>query len=110
MVFSLALLAASMALALSPPGMSASAWYQSPISPISPVSTLPSQSPTGPSTPVDSTPMPAPEAASPSGTVQTGSGGNSTAVLVVGGIVLAGLIVGASILLIRGQPPDEPTA
>ncbi len=107
MWFFLALLAASVALVLSPPGTGVWAWYQSPVSPVSPVPPRPSPSPTAPPTVVANTPTPVPETPYPAGTSQTASR-NSTALLVAGGIVLAGLIAGAVVLLIRGQPPDEP--
>jgi len=109
MLFFLALLAASMAWVLSPPGTGVWAWYQSPVSPVSPASPLPSPSPTAPPAVVASPPTPVPETPYPVGTSQTVSS-NSTAMLMAGGIVLAGLIAGAVVLLIRGQPPDEPVS
>jgi hypothetical protein len=107
MLFFLALLAVSVAWVLSPPGTGVWAWYQSPVSPVSPASPLPSPSPAAPPTVVASPPPPVPETPYPAGTAQTASR-NSTALLVAGGIVLVGLIAGAVVLLIRGQPPDEP--
>jgi hypothetical protein len=99
----LALLALSVALGLSLPGMNAWAWHQSPVSPVSPVSPTPTQPL---QTPVTITPVPSPGNSPASDTSQIpGSGG--TATLVVGGIVLVGLILGAVVLLMRGQPSDE---
>lgn len=101
-LFVMALLAISVAFVLSPPGMSAWAWYQSPVSPVSPVSTQLSQTPTSSPT------VPAiPETPSSLETQPPPSSGSASAMLVAGGIVLAGLVAGAVVLLIRGQPPDE---
>ena len=96
-LISLAVLAVSLASVLSLPGSSAWAAYQSPISPpssISPPAIGGAPTPAGAFTPA---PVP-----------QTAGGGNGAAPLVAGGIVLAGLIVGAVVLLVRGQPPDDP--
>jgi len=102
----LAVLAVSLASVLSLPSSSAWAAYQSPVfspSAISPLTPRPPvASPTAAagraSTPAAAlSPVPVPQTA-----------GNGTALLVAGGIVLAGLIVGAVVLLVRGQPPDEP--
>jgi hypothetical protein len=102
-LLALALLAVSLAFGLSLPGMNARAWQQSPVSPVSPVSSTPTQPL---QTPVTITPTPSPEISPASDTSQIpGSGG--TATLVVGGIVLVGLILGAGVLLMRGQPSDE---
>jgi len=107
-LISLAVLAVSLASALTLPGSSAWAAYQSPISPPSSISPLPPQPPAvSPTAAVGSAPTP--EAAfSPAPVPQTAGGGDGTAPLVAGGIVLAGLIVGAVVLLVRGQPPNEP--
>ena len=97
-LISLAVLAVSLASVLSLPGSSAWAAYQSPISP-----------PSSTSTPVVVGGAPTPAGAfTPAPVPQTAGGGNGTASLVAGGIVLAGLIVGAVVVLVRGQPPDEP--
>jgi hypothetical protein len=96
-LISLAVLAMSLASVLSLPGPSVWAAYQSPISPLSPT---PPPTVGGSPTPVGAfTPVPVP---------QTAGDGNGPAPLVAGGSVLAGLIVGAVVLLVRGQPPDDP--
>jgi hypothetical protein len=104
MLFAIALLAISVAVMLSPSGLSAWASYQSPVSPVSPVSpalTPPAQraepSPTVPAV----TSSPTLEAQ------QTQDSGPRTAILVAGGIVLIGLIAGATVLLMRGQSQEE---
>jgi hypothetical protein len=95
----LAVLAVSLAFILSLPGPSAWAAYQSPVSPLSPILPLPTQPSIASQTAiVGGAPTPVPQ---PTG------GGDSTAPLVAGGIVLVGLIVGVAVLLMRGQPPDE---
>ena len=107
-LISLAVLAVSLASVLSLPGPSAWAAYQSPVlspSAISPLTPRPPAAP--PTAAAGSAPTPA-AAPSPAPAPQTAGGGNGTASLVAGGIVLAGLIVGAVVLLVRGQPPDEP--
>lgn len=93
----MALLAMSLALILSPSGMRAWAWYQSPLSPVSLPPTQALQAPTLPAV----TPTSVPEPSSNTGTGRVG--------LIAGGVILAGLLVGAAALLQRGQPPDEPT-
>jgi hypothetical protein len=104
----LAVLAVSLAFVLSLPGFSAWAAYQSPISPPSAISPLPSQpSVASPTAAVGGAPTPA-AGSSPAPAPQTTGGGDGTTPLVAGGIVLAGLIVGAVVLLMRGQPPNEP--
>ena len=100
---SLAALAVGLAWVLSSPGSGAWAAYQSPISPPSPSSPLAPQP-----TPIVSPTAVVAGALSPASASQTAGGGSGTAMLVAGGIVLAGLIVGAVVLLVRGQPPDEP--
>ncbi len=97
----LAVLAVSLASLLALPGSGAWAAYQSPVSP--PSTILPSSSQPSVATPTAAvggafTPVPA---------AQTTGGGDSTAPLVAGGIILAGLIVGAAVLLMRGQPSNE---
>ena len=104
----LAVLAVSLASVLSLPGSSAWAAYQSPVSPPSSISPLPSQSSVAsPTAAAGGAPTSAAEF-SPAPVPQTTGGGDGTAPLVAGGIVLAGLIVGAVVLLVRGQPPNEP--
>ena len=99
-LISLAVLAARLASALSLPDSSAWAAYQSPISPLLPISPSSPQLPAAPPTAAaGSAPAPAPQPA---------GGGGGTAPLVAGGIVLAGLIAGAVVLLVRGQPSGEP--
>jgi hypothetical protein len=99
----LAVLAIGLASILSLPGSGAWAAQLSPISPPSSSSPSSSQpSVASPTAAVGSAPAPA----VPSAEQATGGGG--TASLVAGGIVLAGLIVGAVVLLVRGQPSDEP--
>jgi hypothetical protein len=93
----MALLAMSLASALSPPGMRAWAWHQSPLSPVSLPTTQALQTPTLPAVTPTSVPEPLPN---------TGSGRVG---LMAGGIILAGLLVGAAAWLWRGQPPDKPT-
>lgn len=103
------LLAISVAFVLSPPGASVWAWYQSPVSPIftvSPVLTQPPPTTARPPVVVTITPTEIPSALE---TQPPQSSGRSVATLVVGGIVLVGLVVGAVVLLMRGQPPDEST-
>ncbi len=104
----LAVLAVSLASVLSLPGFSAWAAYQSPVSPLSPVPPTPPQPPVAsPTAAVGNTPtLAAPP--SPASVPQTTSGGGDTAPLVAGGIVMAGLIVGVIVFLVRGQPPNEP--
>jgi hypothetical protein len=112
MLFVMALLAMSVAFVLSPPGMNAGARYQSPGSPVSPLSPLPTQSlqpPTRSPTLLAITPTPAPGTPSPANTQPSQGSGRGTLTLVMGGIVLLGLIVGAVVLLVRGQPDDEST-
>jgi hypothetical protein len=112
MLFVMALLAMSVAFVLSPPGQSAWAWYQSSGSPVSPLSPVPTQSlqpPTRSPTVLVTTPTPVPGPPLPSDIQPSQSSGRGAATLVVGGIVLVGLIVGAVVLLARGQPGDEST-
>jgi hypothetical protein len=112
MLFVMALLAISVTVVLSSPGMSAWARYQSPGSPVSPLSPLPTQSlqpPTRSPTVLAITPMPIPGTPLPSDTQPPQSNARGAATLVVGGIVLVGLIVGAVVLLVRGQPGHEST-
>jgi hypothetical protein len=97
----LAVLAIGLASILSLPGSGAWAAQLSPISPPSSSSPSSSQpSVAAPTAAVGSAPAPAVSSA------EQATGG--TASLVAGGIVLAGLIVGAVVLLVRGQPSDEP--
>lgn len=102
----IALAAVGVALWLSPPELNVRAWHQSPVSPVSPLPTQPAPLPTpSPTLPVISpTPAPAIEDQPAQGNER------STALLVAGGIVLAGLIVGAVVLLVRGQPPEDVTS
>jgi len=101
-----ALIATGIAFSLAPPGADAWAWYQSPVSPVSP---LPAQTDqpaiASPTIPVI-TPTPALEPQAASDELPK-SRERSTALLVAGGIVLAGLIVGAAVMLVRGQPNEE---
>ncbi len=112
-LLALALLAASVSLVLSPPGMDVWAWYQSPVSPVPTQPAQPTQTPAGSPTVPAVIPTLSPEisptfeAAQTPDTSQTPGRSGGTAMLVVGLIVLAGLIVGAVVLLTRGQPPDE---
>jgi hypothetical protein len=88
------------------------AWYQSSGSPVSPLSPVPTQSlqpPTRSPTVLVTTPTPVPGPPLPSDIQPSQSSGRGAATLVVGGIVLVGLIVGAVVLLVRGQPGDEST-
>ncbi|UCC88747.1 MAG: hypothetical protein JSV81_05420 [Anaerolineales bacterium] len=103
----MALLALSTAFLLSPPGTSVWARFQSPVSPVSPLPSQPAQALTpSPSIP-GITPTPASEALAPPETRPSQTGGDNTAMLVAGGIVLIGLVAGAVVLLMRGQPSDE---
>lgn len=96
----MALMATGVAFFLWLPGMSVWAGHQSPTSPVSPVPTQTDQPPTSsPTTPLI-TPTPGAETPAPSPPLQ--GGGRGTALLVAGGIVLAGLIVGAVVLLLEG--------
>ncbi len=107
-LISLAVLAVSLAFVLSSPGSNAWAAYQSPVSPPSSIPTSTSQPPVAsPTAAAGSVPAPA-AALSPAPVPQAAGSSNGTASLVAGGIVLAGLIVGAVVVLVRGQPPDEP--
>jgi hypothetical protein len=108
----MALLAMGVAFVLSPPGISAWAAYQrsgSPVSPLSPVPTQSLQSPTRSPTIPAITLAPVSEAPSPVGTQPSQSSGRGAVTLVMGGIILVGLIVGAVVLLVRGQPGDDST-
>jgi hypothetical protein len=108
----MAVLALSMAFVLSPPEIGAWAWHQSPgspVSPVSPVSTQPDQLLTPSSTVQVITPTSIPETPVPLDAQPPQSSDRGTALLVAGGIVLVGLIAGAVVLLMRGQPPDEST-
>ncbi len=107
-VLVMALLAMCVALMLSRPGMNVWAWDQSPVSPVSPVLTQPSQTLTASPTVPAIIQTSASETPFPLGTqpLQSGSRG-STAMLVAGGIVLIGLVAGAMVLLMRGEPSDE---
>jgi hypothetical protein len=102
-LLAMALMAMSVAFLFSPPGRSVWAWQGSPVSPVSPMATetqeLPSPTPTAQVIAPTATPEPPapPDAESPQG----------TALPVAGGIVLVGLIAGAAVLLIRGQPSEE---
>ncbi|MEJ2560296.1 MAG: hypothetical protein P8186_29590 [Anaerolineae bacterium] len=112
-LFIMALLAMGVAFVLSPPGMSAWAGYQAPGSPVSPLSPVPTQSlqsPTRSPTILAITPTSLPETPSPAATQPSQSSGRGTLTLVMGGIVLLGLIVGAVVLLVRGQPGDDSTS
>ena len=103
----MALLALIVALMLSPPRLSAWAWYQSPVSPVSPVLTQPAQAPTSSPAVPAITPTPVTETLIPSDTQLPETRGRGTATVVAGGIVLIGLVVGAVVLLVRGQAPEE---
>ncbi len=108
----MALLAMGVAFVLSPPGMSARAGYQwsgSPVSPLSPVPTQSLQSPTSSPTIPATTPTSVPETPTPANTQPSQSSGRGATALVLGGIILAGLIVGAVVLLVRGQPGNDST-
>jgi hypothetical protein len=108
----MALLAMGVAFVLSPPGMSTWAGYQwsgSPVSPLSPVPTQSLQSPTRSPTIPAITPTSVPETPSSTDTQPSQSSGRGAVTLVVGGIILVGLIVGAVVLLVRGQPGDDST-
>ncbi len=95
----MALVATGVALFLSLPGMSVWAGHL-PTSPVSPVPTQTDQPPTpSPTIPVN-TPTPNAETPAPSQSLQGSERG--TALLVAGGILLAGLIVGAVVLLLEG--------
>jgi hypothetical protein len=95
----MALVAMGVALFLSLPGMSVWAGHP-PNSPVSPVPTQTAPPPTpSPTVPVN-TPTPSAETPAPSQPLQGSERG--TALLVVGGILLAGLIVGAVVLLLEG--------
>jgi len=90
------LMATGISFFLSLPGMSVWAWHQSPISPVPPEPTQADQPPTlSPTAPVI-TSTPAAESQVPK------SSERGTALLVAGGIVLAGLIVGVAVLLLEG--------
>jgi hypothetical protein len=105
----IALAATGFAVSLSLPGMNAWAWHQSPLSPVSPVTTQPDQVPT---------PSPTAPVITPTSTLEPtayrddqlfpGSEGD-TGLLVAGGIVLTGLIAGVVVLLTRGQASDGST-
>jgi len=94
------LVAMGIAFLLSLPGVSVWAWHQSPVFPVSPEPTQTDQSPTlSPTAPViTSTPAAEPAADSQ----KPNSSERGTALLVAGGIVLAGLIVGVAVLLLEG--------
>lgn len=106
LLVAMTLLAMGVAFVLSSPKMGVQAWYQSPgspLSPVSPVLTTPARTPTV----LDITPTSTSELPVPLDTQSSPGTSGATATLVVGGIVLVGLIVGAALLLMRGQPPDE---
>lgn len=110
LLVAMALLAMGVAFVLSSPEMGVQARYQSPgspLSPVSPVLTQPLQTPARTPTILDITPTPTSELPGPLDTGSSPGTGLATATLVVGGIVLVGLIVGAALLLMRGQPRDE---
>lgn len=94
-----ALLALGVALMLSPAEGQAWARHQSPVSPPLLTPTQPSQAATA-SIQISPEPISSEEAQPPQ------AAGRAT--LIAGGIILAGLLVGAATLLRRGQPPDEP--
>lgn len=96
----MALVATGVAFFLWLPGMSVWAGYQSPISPVSPV---PTQTDI-PHTPSPAVPIvtPTPSAVTPAASQPIQDGEWSRALLVAGGIVLAGLIVGAAVFLLEG--------
>ncbi len=105
----MALVATGVALLLSPSAMRVLARHQSPVSPMPPLPTETQQPPTpSPTAPVI-TPTPGPETPVPADDQLPQISERGTSLLVAGGIVLAGLIVGAVFLLVRGQPPDEAT-
>jgi hypothetical protein len=101
----MALLAMGLALMWSPSGMRAWAWYQSPLSPVSPPPTQALQAPKLPAI----TPTSVPEPPATLETETSANNGSGRVGLIAGGVILAGLLVGAAALLRRGQPPDEPT-
>ncbi|GAB4530613.1 MAG: hypothetical protein Kow0063_08970 [Anaerolineae bacterium] len=103
----IALLALGITVWLSPAGLDARAWYQSPLSPVSPLPTLPTQPPAPSPTAAVISPTPTPEM--PASAVE-GRPSRNTALLVAGGIVLAGLVAGAVVLLVRGQPAEDSTS
>ena len=103
------LVALGAAFLLSSPGAKVWAWNQSPISPVSPLPTQPAQLPTPSPTAQAITPTSIPETPVPVDDQPSQSSDRSRALLVAGGIVLAGLIVGAVVLLVRGQPSDGAT-
>jgi len=105
----MALVATWLALLLSPSATRVLARDQSPVSPMSPLPTQTQQPPTpSPTAPVIA-PTPSPETPAPADDQLPQISERGTALLVAGGIVLTGLIVGAVVLLVRGQPPDEAT-
>lgn len=105
----MALVATGLALLLSPSATRVLARHQSPVSPVSPLPTETQQPPKPTPTAPVNTPTPSPETPAPADNQLPQIGERSTALLVAGGIVLAGLIVGAVVLLLSGQPPDEAT-
>lgn len=104
-----ALLAISVALMLSPSKMSVWAWYQSPVSPILSTPTQSPHTPTPSPTILAATPTPTPGTPVPVAGQPSQTSGLGANTLIAGGIVLVGLIVGAVVFLIRGQPSDEST-
>jgi hypothetical protein len=98
------LVAAGFAFFLSLPETSVRAWHQLPTAPRSPVPTQIKQLPTLSSTApvITSTPTPETRAPSPLGQQLPQDSERSTALLVAGGIVLAGLIAGVVVFLLEG--------
>lgn len=107
-LFAMLLFAIGAAFLLSPPAKDVRAWDKSPVSPIS--SPAPTQAPR---TPIPSPTVTAvtqtatPESPTSLEAQPPRSRGQGSSLLVAGGIVLAGLAVGAALLLIRGEPSDE---
>jgi hypothetical protein len=96
----MALAAMGVALFLSLSTTSVWAGYQTPTSPVSPVPTQTDQPPTPSPTVLVNTPTPSAGTPGPSQPFEEGERG--TALLVAGGIVLAGLIVGAVVFFLEG--------
>ena len=98
------LVATGLAFVLSLPGASAWAWHQSPTAFVSPVPTQTDQPPTpAPAAPVmTSAPTLGTPVPSPSGERSLQGSERGMALLVAGGIVLAGLIAGVVVFLLEG--------